>query len=206
VPRWTSPNRKPTVIKKYGNRRLYDTETSQYITQEELAAKVKQGAEVRVIDAKTNEDLTQVTLTQIILESRGAAHLLPVPLLLQLVRMDDHALAEFFGRYVSWALEIYTRAKQGAEALVPYNPFATAPFSAMNTIARWFANEPTNAYGAPPSAYGPPPAYPPPPAAVEGDRDVERPEDDRAVEHEDEVSSLRREVEALKRQMKRARR
>src|SRR4051812_39420804 len=96
--------KKPIVIKKYGNRRLYDTDTSQYITQDELAAKIKGGADVRVIDARTNEDLTQVTLTQIILESRGGAHLLPVPLLVQLLRMDDHALAEFFGRYVSWAM------------------------------------------------------------------------------------------------------
>jgi polyhydroxyalkanoate synthesis repressor PhaR len=196
VPRWTS-NKKPTVIKKYGNRRLYDTETSQYITQEELSTKVKNGTDVRVVDAKTNEDLTQVTLTQIILESRGAAHLLPVPLLLQLVRMDDHALAEFFGRYVSWALEIYMRAKQGAEALSPYNPFATVPFSAMNTLARWFGTDAPP----PPSPYGAPPApspMPPPPSMED-----QQPED---VLDAGAVADLRREIEELKKQMKRAKR
>src|SRR4051794_35082758 len=93
-----------TVIKKYGNRRLYDTRASAYITLEELADKVRRGADVRVVDAKTNADLTQSTLAQIILESRRASDLLPVPLLVQLIRMGDDALAEFLGRYMSFAL------------------------------------------------------------------------------------------------------
>src|SRR5208283_462704 len=53
------------VIKKYGNRRLYDAEASHYVTLGEIAAKVRQGAEVRVVDAKSGADLTQATLTQI---------------------------------------------------------------------------------------------------------------------------------------------
>lgn len=89
------------LVKKYGNRRLYDTEASRYITLEELSARIREGDDVDVIDAKTGQDLTQVTLAQIILESRGGAKLLPVPLLKQLVRMGDDALAEFFGRYVA---------------------------------------------------------------------------------------------------------
>ena len=70
-----------TLIKKYGNRRLYDTGESRYITLEELAEKIRSGLDVRVVDAKTNEDLTQATLTQIILESGSAHRTLPVPLL-----------------------------------------------------------------------------------------------------------------------------
>src|SRR5688500_4830008 len=112
-----------TVVKKYANRRLYDPEESRYITLDELAEKIRGGADVRVVDAKTGEDLTQGTLAQIILESRNAARLLPVPLLVQLVRMGDAALAEFFGRYVSMALEIYQTARQGAQATMPWNPF-----------------------------------------------------------------------------------
>ena len=69
------------LIKKYSNRRLYDTEASSYLTQDELAEKIRSGADVRVMDAKSNEDLTQATLTQIIIEGRGAGKLLPVPLL-----------------------------------------------------------------------------------------------------------------------------
>lgn len=102
------------LVKKYPNRRLYDTLESRYITLEELAEKIRAGADARVIDAKTDEDLTQQTLTQIILESRNTARLLPVPLLVQLVRMGDDALAEFFSRYVAWALEVYLATKQNA--------------------------------------------------------------------------------------------
>ena len=89
------------TVKKYSNRRLYDTIESRYITMEELAEKIRAGADVRVVDAKTNEDLTATTLTQIVVEGRGAARMLPVPLLTQLIRMGDDNLAEFFGRYVT---------------------------------------------------------------------------------------------------------
>lgn len=109
-------------VKKYGNRRLYDTGGSRYVTLEEVAERVRLGEDLRVVDAKTGLDLTQVTLAQLILESRGAARLLPVPLLKQLLRMRDDALAEFFGRYVTWALEVYLRLKQGARSV--WNPFA----------------------------------------------------------------------------------
>ena len=81
-----------------GLRRLYDTGESRYITLEELSEKIRAGQDVRVVDAKTNEDLTQATLTQIIIESRGAARLLPPQLLTQLIRLGDDSLAEFFNR------------------------------------------------------------------------------------------------------------
>src|SRR5262245_46762004 len=64
------------LVKKYTNRRLYDTEESRYITLEELAEKIRAGDDASVIDARTGEDLTQATLTQIIMESRGAARIL----------------------------------------------------------------------------------------------------------------------------------
>jgi polyhydroxyalkanoate synthesis repressor PhaR len=61
------------LVKKYSNRRLYDTESSQYITLEELAGKIRAGSDAQVVDAKTGQDLTQATLTQIILEHRAHA-------------------------------------------------------------------------------------------------------------------------------------
>jgi len=115
------------LVKKYGNRRLYDTVESRYITLEELAEKIRKGSDVQVVDAKTGADLTQPTLTQIITESRGAARLLPVPLLLQLIRMREDALAEFMGRWMTWALAVYTQARQGARTISAYNPLAMAP-------------------------------------------------------------------------------
>ena len=163
------------IVKKYGNRRLYDTEASQYITLEELAERIRAGAEVRVVDAKSNEDLTQSTLAQIILESRGAARLLPVPLLTQLIRMGDDALAEFFGRYLGTALELYFQAKQGAQAIAPYNPLANVPFAATNALARLIlgavgaaglGGEPQHA---PPPGPPPPPTPPAPKPAAESD-------------------------------------
>ena len=175
----------PIVIKKYGNRRLYDTQDSVYITLEQLAEKVRKGADVRVVDAKTNEDLTQGTLTQIILESRNAGSLLPVPLLVQLIRMGDEALAEFLGRYVSAALELYLQAKQGAQYVTPFNPFAQLPFQATNAIARLLSGVQIPSWGdapfAQPAAPQQPPASPAPDSARKQD-----------------VDELRRELDELK--------
>lgn len=175
------------VVKKYSNRRLYDTEASSYITLEELADRIRRGAEVRVVDAKTGEDLTQGTLTQIILESRGAARLLPIPLLLQLIRMGDDALAEFFGRFLGTALELYFQAKQGAQAISPFNPFANVPFAATNALARLLLG------GGLSSAFSSEPAPPPPPTA---------PQQTPPPAASSDVDELRRELEEIKRAMK----
>ncbi|MCC6663239.1 MAG: hypothetical protein IT375_05805 [Polyangiaceae bacterium] len=173
----------PLVIKKYSNRRLYDTEESRYITLDELTERIRAGADVRVVDAKTGDDLTQATLTQVILEG-PAAKLLPVPLLTQLVRMQDDALGEFFGRYVSATLELYLTAKQGAQAVSPYFPFATMPFSAGNALARLFSQQPASWDVAPP----------PPPAPRRA------PEPEPGAPSED-FASLRRELDELKRSL-----
>lgn len=176
------------IIRKYANRRLYDTEGSAYITLDELAEKIRLGADVRVVDAKSNDDLTQATLTQIILESRGAARLLPIPLLVQLIRMGDDALAEFFGRFLSTALDLYVQAKQGAQAISPWNPFANVPFTASNALARVLLGASSmTGWGEPPAAPPPPPApaKSPPPAEPSAD-----------------IASLRRELDELKRALK----
>jgi polyhydroxyalkanoate synthesis repressor PhaR len=129
------------LVKKYGNRRLYDTEGSVYVTMDELTDKIRRGSDVTIIDAKTGEDLTQATLTQAIIEGRNAAHYLPVPLLHQLLRLGDDALAEFFNRYVSAALEMYLQARSGAQALGPFNPFAALnPFA--SALMRPFSSAP----------------------------------------------------------------
>lgn len=128
------------LVKKYGNRRLYDTDASRYITLEELTAKIRAGAEVRVVDAKSGRDLTQQTLTQIIIEGRGADTLLPGPLLHQLIRLGDDALAEFLGRYVQGALELYLQARKSTQSVMPFNPLlALNPFANQGGgLASWF--------------------------------------------------------------------
>ena len=104
------------TIKKYSNRRLYDTETSGYITLDELSDIIRDGQDVQVLDAKSGEDLTQGTLAQIVVES-GAARLLPTPLLTQMIRMGDDALAEFMQLYVAWAFQLYAETKKGITKL-----------------------------------------------------------------------------------------
>jgi polyhydroxyalkanoate synthesis repressor PhaR len=185
------------IVKKYSNRRLYDTEQSRYITQEELAEKIRLGAEVRVIDAATGVDLTQATLAQIILESRGASRLLPVPLLVQLIRMGDDALAEFLGRYMSSALELYLHAKEGAAAMAPYNPFAGVPFAATNALARLLLGSGSGGGG---FGWREPP---PPPAAAHPATPLPSPPP--ARESSDEMKDLRRELDEIKRALRPAR-
>jgi polyhydroxyalkanoate synthesis repressor PhaR len=121
------------VVKKYSNRRLYDTEDSRYITLDELAEKIRGGTDVQVVDAKSGSDLTQATLTQLILEGAGA-RLLPVTLLHQLIRMQDDALGEFFSKYVTAALELYLAAKDGVSMF----PFASMPIQATSAFMRLF--------------------------------------------------------------------
>ena len=169
----------PIVIKKYGNRRLYDTDESRYITLDELAAKIRTGAELRVVDAQTGEDLTQATLTQIVLETGHAAKFLPVQLLTQMIRLSDDSLAEFFSRYVTGALDVYLQAKRGIQSLASYNPLAQLPTAASDALARMWMGSPFS-YGQGPagvSPYGQPPppqpypGYPmpgPPPGAPGG--------------------------------------
>jgi polyhydroxyalkanoate synthesis repressor PhaR len=80
------PNDRPIISKTYANRRLYNTATSSYVTLENLAAMVKEGAEFVVHDAKTGEDLTRAVLTQIIVELEGKGqNLLPISFLRQLI-------------------------------------------------------------------------------------------------------------------------
>lgn len=148
------------LVKKYGNRRLYDTESSRYITLEDLTDRIREGAEVRVVDAKTNKDLTQATLTQIIIEGRGADTLFPVALLHQLIRLGDDALAEFLGRYVQGALELYLQARKTTQTFMPFNPLlALNPFAQQAGF--WGGGQPQP----PPMAPQPPP--PPAPSDVE---------------------------------------
>lgn len=179
------------LVKKYTNRRLYDTDESRYITLEELADKIRAGRDARVVDARTGEDLTQATLAQIIMESRGAARILPVPLLLQLIRLGDEALAEFLGTYLSQALEAYLALKRGANAVAPYNPFVNLPFAATTALARLLMGGLTENAPQPAAQPGPYPA-PAGPAAPPAPHEAAQPA-------ASEMASLRRELEELKR-------
>jgi polyhydroxyalkanoate synthesis repressor PhaR len=101
------------VIKKYANRRLYNTRTSAYVTLEDLAKMVREGADFVVFDAKTNEELTRQILTQIIFEeeSRGEA-LLPVQFLRQLIGFYGGQMQGVLPSYLEMSLESFSRQQE----------------------------------------------------------------------------------------------
>ena len=107
----------PILIRKYGNRRLYNTATSQYITLEEIASLVRDGKEVRVVDAKTGQDLTRVTLTQIIVDdAKGGPTGLPLELLRQLIVASDQAGREFVMWYLNSAFNAYRKVQESLQS------------------------------------------------------------------------------------------
>ena len=105
------------LLKKYANRRLYDTEQSKYVTLNEVAERIRSGQQVEVIDAKTKEDVTAFILTQIILEeAKGKKALLPVPLLHTIIQYGDNVLVEFFEKYLQQTINSYLTYKSSVDA------------------------------------------------------------------------------------------
>ncbi|HBC55135.1 MAG TPA: polyhydroxyalkanoate synthesis repressor PhaR, partial [Alphaproteobacteria bacterium] len=103
----------PVIIKKYANRRLYNTASSRYVTLEQLSEMVKSGEEFRVLDAKTDEDITRSVLTQIIFEEENKGqNLLPVNFLRQLIQMYGNALQPFVPSYLETAMETFLRNQE----------------------------------------------------------------------------------------------
>jgi polyhydroxyalkanoate synthesis repressor PhaR len=104
----------PVVIKKYANRRLYNTQTSSYVTLDHLAAMVKEGTEFEVQDARTGEDITRSVLTQIIFEEEAKGQsLLPIKFLRQLIRFYGDSLQTFVPGYLDMSMDSFTK-NQGA--------------------------------------------------------------------------------------------
>jgi polyhydroxyalkanoate synthesis repressor PhaR len=101
------------LIRKYSDRRLYDTSASRYVKLEDIARMVRQGIDVEVRDARSGKDLTSVVLTQIIVEdARDRQTALPLELLQQLVRASDRATHEFLSWYLHSTLDLYQKAQE----------------------------------------------------------------------------------------------
>lgn len=104
------------LIKKYGNRRLYDTTGSRYVNLDDLAAMVRAGKDVRVVDAKNGHDLTRVILTQIITEdAKGKPTGLPLELLRQLIVASDEVRQEFLMWYLKSAFDTYEKLQDAVQ-------------------------------------------------------------------------------------------
>ena len=104
----------PTTIKKYANRRLYNTGTSTYVTLEDLAAMVKEGEDFLVYDAKTGDDITRSVLAQIIFEQENKAgqNLLPTTFLRQLIRFYGDSMQMLVPRYLEVSIDSLTRYRR----------------------------------------------------------------------------------------------
>jgi polyhydroxyalkanoate synthesis repressor PhaR len=101
------------VLKKYSNRRLYDTRNSRYVTLEDVTGLIKSGHQVEIIDAASKADVTAFILTQVILEeARKKNILLPVPVLHLIIQHGDGALSDFFDKYLQKTIQNYLEYKK----------------------------------------------------------------------------------------------
>lgn len=180
------------VIKKYENRRLYDTTNSRYINLEEVAELVRKGGEVQVVDAKTNEDLTRTVLTQIIVEETKGRELgLPLELLRQLVLASDSARHQFLEWYLKNAMEAYQKVSESLQTrFQEVQHAATNPVEAVMNL--WRSN-PFLGSAAPGSV----PIFPWAPASPSAPAPTApKPEEPK------EIDELRRRMEELEKQLK----
>jgi polyhydroxyalkanoate synthesis repressor PhaR len=127
----------PIVIKKYANRRLYNTGTSTYVTLEDLAAMVKKGEDFVVYDAKTSEDITRSVLTQIIFEQENKAgqNLLPATFLRQLIRFYGDSMQMLVPRYLEVSIESLTREQEKFRQQMT-QAFGAGPFAPLEEQVR----------------------------------------------------------------------
>jgi polyhydroxyalkanoate synthesis repressor PhaR len=163
------PGTGPVIIKKYANRRLYNTETSAYITLEHLAAMTREGRDFKVVDAKTDEDITHNVLTQIIMEeeSRGQA-MLPVGFLRQLIAMYGDSMQAMVPGYLDASMEGFRRNHEQFRSAVE-GAFSGGPFAEIAKRNMAMIEAATQAF----KPAGAPTTATPSPAATMSSKDAE---------------------------------
>jgi polyhydroxyalkanoate synthesis repressor PhaR len=125
------------VIKKYENRRMYDTSQSRYVNLDDLAELIRQGADVQVVDAKTGEDLTRVTLTQVIMEdAKDQPAGLPLELLRQLIVASDRARQDFLMWYLKSAFDSYQKVQEAIQNQL--TGVRAATLAPLESVRRFF--------------------------------------------------------------------
>jgi polyhydroxyalkanoate synthesis repressor PhaR len=132
----------PITIKKYANRRLYNTASSAYVTLADLAKMVKTGEDFVVFDAKSNEDITRSVLAQIIFEQEGieGQSLLPITFLRQLIRFYGDSVQALLPSYLEYSIDRFTGEQQtmreAAGRALGHGPFAASSFGALEEMTR----------------------------------------------------------------------
>ena len=145
------------TIKKYANRRLYDTESSTYITLDRLAEMVREGREFEVVDAKSGDDITRQVLTQIIVdeEARGGATMLPVNFLKQLISLYGNSMQGVVPQYLEAAMDAFDRNQKAIGEAFGGNAFADIAkrnMAVFEDATRAFRSGPAKAPAAAPAA------------------------------------------------------
>jgi polyhydroxyalkanoate synthesis repressor PhaR len=131
------PKAAPVVIKKYANRRLYNTATSAYVTLDHLSQMVKDKTDFVVYDAKTGEDITRSVLTQIIVEeeSKGGQTLLPIPFLRQLISFYGDSLQGVVPQYLEMSMTQFARNQEQMRTYLQ-NAFGFNPFQQFESMGK----------------------------------------------------------------------
>jgi polyhydroxyalkanoate synthesis repressor PhaR len=171
----------PVVVKKYANRRLYNTESSAYITLDNLAEMVRKGRDFVVYDAKTGDDITRGVLTQIIVEEEGKGqNLLPTAFLRQLIGMYGGSMQGLVPNYLDQAMSAFAEQQEQVRATVQKTMGSMTglfPFGNIEEVGRQNA------------------------ALMERAMTMFNPFPKPAAKPEDEVAELRAEVERLRREL-----
>jgi len=181
-------------IRRYSNRRFYDTTHSRHVTMDEIHDRVKQGWRVRVTDASSGEDITARVLTQLILELDVAKlALFPPELLHRIIQAKESLMGDFMDTYFNRALELFLNSRQQFDEQVRQNMgFATPPGMPGDWLRNPWGGNPFNWNN--PATEAPGPEEPPPPAAQRGP-DLQSKMDDLNREMEslrEELSQLRK--------------
>ena len=139
----------PIIIKKYANRRLYNTETSSYITLELLSQMTREGRDFVVVDAKTDEDITHNVLTQIIMEEeQRGKNMLPVSFLRQLISMYGDSMQAVVPQYLEVSMEAFRKNQQQFQEAMQ-GAFASGPFAELAKRNMKMLEVATSAFAAP---------------------------------------------------------
>lgn len=181
----TASETEPVVIKKYANRRLYNTETSSYITLDLLSQMTREGREFVVVDAKTGEDITHNVLTQIIMEEeQRGKNMLPVNFLRQLIAMYGDSMQSMVPQYLEASMDAFRKNQQQFQEAMK-GAFGGGPLAEIAKRNMQMFEAAASAFGTTmPGMPGMPGVTPPAPTASDGSKD-------------DEIAELKAQLAAL---------
>ncbi|MBS0640407.1 MAG: polyhydroxyalkanoate synthesis repressor PhaR [Acetobacteraceae bacterium] len=183
LPENKSAEKAPVVVKKYANRRLYNTESSSYITLENLGDMVRAGRDFVVYDAKSGEDITRSVLTQIIVEEEGKSgqNLLPTTFLRQLIGFYGGSMQGLVPKYLEHAMSSFAEQQESMRAAMQKTMGGLFPFGNIEEVGRQNIAMMERAF----SLFTP----------------FYRPHENASEEPRDEVTALKAEVERLKKEL-----